>query len=97
MEESGSLTASNNDTGLLRYVQDLLERFFGIETTGPHLATKRGTILTNRGKSYIRKADGYTIYVRRAGLEMFYRKIGLTIRRKKIRLENAVIRRSIST
>jgi len=47
----------------------------------------KGAILTRRGKSYIRNADSHDIYVRRACLRAFYQKVGLTIERKKIRLE----------
>ncbi|MDA4122430.1 MAG: LAGLIDADG family homing endonuclease [Thaumarchaeota archaeon] len=95
IDVSGRLTASNNDLALLRYVQKLLERFFGIETTGPHLGTKKGTILTRRGKSYRRNADCYCIYVRRASLPAFYREIGFTIERKKIRLHSVLSKRTI--
>ena len=87
MEVSGALKCYNNDLSLLRYVQKLLREFFGIGTTGPYLHMRKGTILTNRGKSYFRRADGYYIYVRRKSLDTFHRKIGLTIERKKIRLE----------
>ena len=83
----GKLTAYNNDLTLVKYVQELLLGCFGIETTGPYLHTRKGTILTRRGKSYVRNADGYYIYVRAKYLDTFYRKIGLTIERKKIRLE----------
>lgn len=96
MQVSGGLTASNNDMRLLRYVQELLERFFDVKTTGPHLTTKKGTILTRRGKSYVRNADGYNIYVRRAGLDTFHREVGLTIQRKRIRLVNVLAKHRTS-
>ena len=85
---AGKLTAVNSDLELLRYVQELLAKFFEIETTGPHLTTMKGTILTNRGKSYVRNADCYDIYVRHRCLNTFHREIGLTIERKKTRLES---------
>lgn len=95
VEVSGKLTASNNDLALLRYVQKLLNRFFRIDTTGPHLGKKKGTILTRRGKLYKRNADCYFIYVRRASLPIFYQEIGFTIQRKKIRLHKALSRSTI--
>jgi DNA endonuclease len=81
------ITAYNNDLTLLKYVQELLLGCFGIETTGPYLHIRKGTILTRRGKSYVRNGDGYYIYVRAKYRAAFYRKIGLTIERKKSRLE----------
>jgi len=87
VDRSGNLTATNTDIGLLRYVQRLLKAYFGIETTGPHLGTRKGSILRRRGRSYIRNADCYFIYVRRVYRGVFYREIGLTIRRKILRLE----------
>lgn len=83
----GHLTGSNTDLGLLRYVQDLLERYFGIEATGPHPGKKKGTILVRRGKTYVRNLDCFYIYVRTSDLSMFYGEIGLTIKRKRVRLE----------
>ena len=95
VDTEGRLTASNTDLELLRYVQDLLDRFFGIQTTGPHPGKKKGTILTRRGKSYVRNLDCYYIYVRTAELITFYREIGLTIERKKSRLEKKLRLQSI--
>jgi intein-encoded DNA endonuclease-like protein len=90
VDVSGSLTATNCDLGLLRYVQEMLRKFFGIETTGPHLGKEKGSILNRRGESYCRKADCYSIYVRRAYLAAFHREIGLTIERKSTRLEKEI-------
>jgi len=87
VDVSGSLTATNCNLGLLHYVQEILKGFFGIETTGPRLGKKKDSIMNRRGRSYFRKADCYSIYLRRACLATFHREIGLTIERKKIRLE----------
>lgn len=87
MAAKGDLTAFNTDVRLLRYVKRLLKQYFQIETTGLRISARKGTILTNRGKSYTRKADCYLIYVRRAHLHTFQREIGLTIGRKRVRLE----------
>lgn len=89
--EDGSTTASNSDTELLAYVQYVLKKYFRIETTGPRLGTRKGTILTRRGKSYKRNADCFYIYLRRASLGRFYHEIRLTIARKRQRLEHALI------
>ena len=85
-----ALTASNTDIDLLRYVQYLLTVYFGIETTGPRLGTKKGSILTRRGRSYVRKADCYYIYVRRTCVGHFFSEIGLTIQRKTARFEKSI-------
>ena len=87
VDEVGHLTASNTDFELLRYVNDLLHRYFGIEATGPHPGKRKGTILTRRGKSYVRSSDCYYIYVKTAGLSKFDKEIGLSIKRKRLRLE----------
>jgi intein-encoded DNA endonuclease-like protein len=87
VDEAGHLTASNTDFELLSYVMDLLHRYFDIQATGPHLGKRKGTILTRRGKSYVRNSDCYYIYVKTAGLATFDKEIGLSIKRKKLRLE----------
>ena len=90
MAESGALTAYNTNVELLRYVQSLLFRFLEVETTGPRLKLMKGSILTRRGKSYIRNFDCFVIYVRRRSLARFYEIVGLTIRRKRLRLEREI-------
>jgi DNA endonuclease len=86
-ETNGRLSASNANVALLKYIQLLLRRYFGIETLGPRLGTKKGSIITRRGKSYQRNVDVYEIHVRAKSLRTFHEKIGLTIQRKKLRLE----------
>lgn len=83
----GSTTASNSNLETLEYVRYLLLKYFRIDTTGPRLGTRKGSILTRRGKSYVRNVDCYQIYIMRAFLKEFHKKVGLSIRRKSIRLE----------
>jgi len=84
---NGHLTGSNADLKLLRYVQHLLYEYFGIQATGPHQGKKKGTVLTRRGKSYIRNLDCYYLYIPTSFLSKFHKEIGLTIERKRLRLE----------
>lgn len=86
----GALTASNTNLDLLRYVQWLLTKFLGIETTGPHLGKRKGTVLARRGKVYLRKSDCYSIYVRRACLDMFRQIVGFSLERKQLVLDNVL-------
>jgi intein-encoded DNA endonuclease-like protein len=90
---SGDTSASNTDLGLLGYVQELLRRFFRIETNGPHRGKRKGTILTRRGRSYVRNADCYSIHIVMRHAALFYNEIGLTIERKRIRLRTEIGRR----
>jgi intein-encoded DNA endonuclease-like protein len=90
VEKSGKLTGSNTELELLKYVQLLLSRFFGIETTGPYINTRKGSVITRRGKSFLRNSDCYYVNVRKSSLDIFYREIGLTIERKRSRLEKAL-------
>lgn len=90
VDKKGGITASNSNLELLRYMQFLLTKHIGIETTGPHLGTRKGSLLTRRGKTFRRQVDCYFIYVRRAFLRRYYEEIGLTIPRKILRLEKAL-------
>jgi DNA endonuclease len=92
----GHLTGSNTDLKLLRYVQRLLREYFGIQATGPHPGKKKGTILTRRGKSYVRNLDCYYLYIKTSCLGRFYREIGLTIERKRLRLERKLELQAVS-
>jgi intein-encoded DNA endonuclease-like protein len=85
-----NLSASNSDLRLLNYVQHLLLTYFGIETTSPRIGTKKGSVITRRGKSYRRNAPVYVIQLRGRYLKAFCDKIGFTIRRKRSRLERAM-------
>lgn len=86
--KNGETTASNSNLESLEYVKYLLHEYLQIETTGPHLRTRKGSILSRRGRSYHRNVDCYEIYVRRAFLSEFRDKVGFSIQRKRIRLEN---------
>jgi intein-encoded DNA endonuclease-like protein len=97
VSKSGYITATNTNHELLTYVQRLLKRF-GIESTGPHLKYPKGSIMhcPRTGKPYRRKKDNYTIYILAEGNERFYRYVGFTIQRKRVRLENYLRRMRIS-
>lgn len=90
VERSGRTNASNTDVALLRYVRHLLRKFFGIETTDPRISSRKGSILTRRGKSYVRRADCYEINIRSKSLLSFRLEIGMTIRRKLERWNRAL-------
>ena len=53
VSEEGVVTAFNTNVDLLRYVQSLLLRNFGIVTTGPTLGTRKGSLLVRRGKGLL--------------------------------------------
>jgi intein-encoded DNA endonuclease-like protein len=91
-----SLSAYNTDVNLLKYVQGLLLRVFRIETTGPRVSTKKGSPITRRGRTYFRRSDCYSIYVRKRSIAIFYHEIGLTIQRKKVRLKKAISFRELN-
>ena len=82
----GDLTVSNSDRSLLMYVQELLSRYFEIETSGPYLGTRKGTEIVRRGKRYIRTRDCYVVRVRRKCVLKFSEEVGLTSARKVLRL-----------
>ncbi|MCS7126322.1 MAG: hypothetical protein NZ929_05375, partial [Aigarchaeota archaeon] len=88
ISENGQLTAYNSNLELLKYVMRLLADL-EIETTGPHLKTRRGTLMKcpRTGKIYKRKRDTYMIYVKKRSFPTFYLKVGFTITRKQKRLE----------
>ncbi len=87
VSKDGSIRCYNSEVRILRFARHLLGTFFGVESTGPRIYTKRGTKMSNRGRSYFRRHNCYYIYIRAASLARFYHDVGLTIRRKKIRLE----------
>jgi len=93
VNKHGYIFIYNTDLSLLAYVKDLLRRF-NIESTGPRIRVRRGTIFYDprTGKQYISNKDCYYIYVRTSSNINFYRYIGFTITRKQIRLENYVKR-----
>jgi intein-encoded DNA endonuclease-like protein len=95
VEKSGYIRIYNTDLRLLTYVKDLLRRL-GIESTGPTLRTRRGTVIHNprTGKQYLTNEDYYYIYIRASSNTSFYRYVGFTIRRKQRRLEEYIKRRT---
>lgn len=87
---NGIVNGSNTDLNLLRYVQFLLAKYFGIVARGPYLGTRKGSILTRRGRSYRRNSDCYSIIISKGQLEKFQQNVGLTIRRKRLRIERVL-------
>ena len=90
IDTNRQLSASNSDLEMLGYVQNLLLTHFDIETTGPRIGTRKGSIITRRGKSFRRNVDVYHIHLRTRFLQTFHDNIGFTIRRKMSRLEMAL-------
>ncbi len=68
---------------MLRYVKQLLSSL-GIETTGPHLYSRRGTAFRNprTEKTYRTKKDEYGLYVTASSRLVFYRVIGFISRER---------------
>jgi len=91
--KSGHIFILNTDQRLLTYIMDLLRRL-GIESTGPRIHVRRGTIFYDprTGKKYTHDKDVYVIYVRASSNMSFYRYVGFTIRRKQMRLESYIKR-----
>lgn len=86
VDKSGSTTASNCDVGLLKYVQYLLAMVFDIGTTGPHLQSRKGSLIIRRGRTFSRNSDCFVIRVRNRFRLQFLEKVGITIARKNSRL-----------
>jgi len=93
VDKNGYITIYNTDQRLLTYIMDLLRRL-GIESTGPRIHVRRGTIFYDprMGKKYTHNKDVYVIYVRASSNINFYRYVGFAITRKQARLENYVKR-----
>jgi intein-encoded DNA endonuclease-like protein len=89
--ERGYVRVDNTDYQLLLYVQELL-RGFGIQTSEIklHRSKNKGSTFYDprRGKVYTHKRDCYYLRIRANSNERFYRFVGLTILRKRARLEN---------
>jgi intein-encoded DNA endonuclease-like protein len=88
VEKSGYIRIYNTDLRLLTYVKALLRRP-NIESMGPKLNKRRGTLINNprTGKQYITNMDCYYIYIRASSNANFYKYIGFTIKRDQQRLE----------
>jgi len=93
VKKIGQIYIYNTDLRLLTYIQELLKKF-GIESTGPKLLTRRGTVIRDprTGKQYMAKKDCYYIYIRTSSYTNFYKYIGFTIKRKQQRLEEYIKR-----
>jgi intein-encoded DNA endonuclease-like protein len=97
VDKNGCISIYNTDLRLLIYIQELLRRF-GIETTGPRIHTRRGTLIKIdpiTGKIYTTKKDCYCIRIRSYCTVDFYDHVGFTIVRKQERLERYVVGRML--
>lgn len=85
------LTVHNTNRELLVYIQHLL-RCFNIEATGPHDDDRRGKSHINRrtGATYVRKKTYHFLYIRRRCLPRYHKYIGFQIKRKQLRLIEAI-------
>jgi intein-encoded DNA endonuclease-like protein len=97
VNKHGYVTVANSNYELLLYVQKLLLKRFGIETSWPRPTTKQGTTFYNplRGKVYEHKKDVYVLYVSKQCNVRFYYYVGFTILRKRARLEDYLRRMRI--
>jgi intein-encoded DNA endonuclease-like protein len=97
VNKHGYVTVANSNYELLLYVQELLLKRFGIETSWPRPTTKQGTTFYNpqRGKVYEHKKDVYVLYVSKQCNVRFYYYVGFTILRKRARLEDYLRRMRI--
>jgi intein-encoded DNA endonuclease-like protein len=97
VNKHGYILAYNSNYELLLYVQELLLKRFGIETSWPRPTTKQGTTFYNpqRGKVYEHKKDVYVLYVSKQCNVSFYYYVGFTILRKRARLEDYLRRMRI--
>jgi intein-encoded DNA endonuclease-like protein len=97
VDKNGYITIYNTDQRLLTYIMDLLRRF-NIESTGPRIHVRRGTIFYDprMGKKYTHNKDVYVIYIRASSNTNFYRYVGFAMTRKQARLENYVKRNTIT-
>jgi intein-encoded DNA endonuclease-like protein len=86
VSKNGYIRLYNTNYEVLTYAQKLL-RGFGVESTGPWPAKKKGTTIYSHGKRYKAKENCYYLYIRAESLLKFYRHIGFTIKRKQKRLE----------
>lgn len=86
------LTVYNTDRGMLCYIQQLLQRHFGIKTTGPRMYVKAGRCFRDprNGKTYKTNKACYRLYIRARSLPLVHKYIGFTIIRKQRRLIEAI-------
>jgi intein-encoded DNA endonuclease-like protein len=69
----GYIFILNTDLRLLTYIMDLLRRF-NIESTGPRIHVRRGTIINDpeRGKKYSRNKDCHRLHIRASSNMSYY-------------------------
>ncbi len=93
--EYGFINIYNTNFGLLSYVKELFDRL-GIEATGPHLLSRAGTPIYDpkTGQMRKRRGDYYVLRTRARSAHVFYQKIGLTITRKRQKLERYLSKRT---
>jgi len=78
----------NTNIGLLEYVQYLLEKYFDIKATGPHLVHKAGTQTVINGIETRYNNDYYRIHIhRKLHIQKFLEEIGFSIIRKQLGLK----------
>jgi intein-encoded DNA endonuclease-like protein len=97
VDKNGHIIIYNTELRLLTYVQELLRRF-GIESTGPRIHTREGTLIKIdpiTGKIYTTKKDCYCIRIRSYCTLDFYVHVGFTIVRKQERLQRCVVGRML--
>lgn len=84
------LNVYNTDKQLLIYIEELLKRHFDINSTEPRIIVTKGVHCSPTGKQYRTNKDCYYVRVRTDSLLTFYKAIGFTIKRKQLRLAEAV-------
>jgi intein-encoded DNA endonuclease-like protein len=81
----------NTNKELLIYAKYLLKKYFDIDASGPHLATRKGSIMYfPNGKITKTTQDYYYIYIPTRSLLNFYKHIGFSIKRKQRDLIKAI-------
>ncbi len=95
--EYASIHICNTNFGLLSYIKGLFDRL-GIDATGPHLLSRAGTPIYDpkTGQMRKRRRDLYAVRTYARSAHVFYQKIGLTITRKRRRLEEYLSKRNPS-
>jgi len=80
-----NLTITNTDLSLLLYVRNLLAKS-GISTSMPRVTHRAGSVLKDphTGRTYKRRKDCYVMRVSPMDLRRFARKIGFSIKRKRM-------------
>ena len=80
---------SNNDKDLLRYVQHLLEKYFGINATGPYINDRAGKISTRGdGEKIKTNYNNYSIAIsRKLHIQKFLNEIRFSIEEKQLGLK----------